>query len=269
METPSTTPAVSLPATPLVPVRAALVVGHPGHELRVYRWLELHRPLVFVLTDGSGGRGEARIESTATLLNATGARRGSVFGRVSDRRVYEAVLAGDTGFFTSLAEELAEALRAEQIELVVGDAVEGYNPTHDLCRLVVDAAVRLASRGADRPLANYDFVLAATPGECPDELRERALWLRLGEAELERKLAAARAYPEMRAEVEAAMQRFGLGAFATECLRPVEAGPRPAHGDTPFYEQYGEKQVAAGVYQQVLRYREHVLPVAEALARLD
>lgn len=32
--------------------RAALVVAHPGHELRVYGWLEQARPRVFVLTDG-------------------------------------------------------------------------------------------------------------------------------------------------------------------------------------------------------------------------
>ena len=33
----------------------------------------------------------------------------------------------------------------------------------------------------------------------------------------------------------------------------------------PFYEQHGEARVAAGVYDRVLRYRDHVVPVAEAL----
>jgi hypothetical protein len=32
--------------------KAALVVAHPGHELRVFHWLRLARPCVFVLTDG-------------------------------------------------------------------------------------------------------------------------------------------------------------------------------------------------------------------------
>src|SRR5207302_1404403 len=31
---------------------SALLVAHPGHELRVHGWLERERPLVFVLTDG-------------------------------------------------------------------------------------------------------------------------------------------------------------------------------------------------------------------------
>ena len=34
--------------------RAVLVVAHPGHELRVHGWLELARPTVCILTDGSG-----------------------------------------------------------------------------------------------------------------------------------------------------------------------------------------------------------------------
>ena len=37
--------------------KAALIVAHPGHELRVHHWMELARPLVLVLTDGSGRQG--------------------------------------------------------------------------------------------------------------------------------------------------------------------------------------------------------------------
>ena len=33
--------------------RVALIVGHPGHELRVHAWLGLARPVVSVLTDGT------------------------------------------------------------------------------------------------------------------------------------------------------------------------------------------------------------------------
>lgn len=31
------------------PSNAILLIGHPGHELRLHRWLELVRPMVFVL----------------------------------------------------------------------------------------------------------------------------------------------------------------------------------------------------------------------------
>lgn len=35
--------------------------------------------------------------------------------------------------------------------------------------------------------------------------------------------------------------------------------------ETPFYERHGEKQVAEGYYDQVIRYREHMLALAEGL----
>jgi hypothetical protein len=53
-----------------------------------------------------------------------------------------------------------------------------------------------------------------------------------------------------------------------ECLRPVSNScGRYSLNEQPFYERYGEKQVAAGFYTQVLRYREHMLPLAEGLRR--
>ncbi len=34
----------------------------------------------------------------------------------------------------------------------------------------------------------------------------------------------------------------------------------------PYYEIYGEQRVAAGVYREVIRLREHLEPLAAALA---
>jgi hypothetical protein len=45
---------------------------------------------------------------------------------------------------------------------------------------------------------------------------------------------------------------------------PVEA----LVADPPFYETHGERQVAAGHYRRVLRFREHFLPAARALGEL-
>src|SRR3954454_11266423 len=111
--------------------RVVLVVAHPGHELRVYGWLERERPEVFVLTDGSGSSGQSRVSSTVETLRRAGARPGSVFGRFSDRELYEVVLEGRTAVFTELARELAGAFVERGVEVVAADALEGYNPSHD------------------------------------------------------------------------------------------------------------------------------------------
>lgn len=247
---------------------AALVVAHPGHELRVYGWMEAERPLVFVLTDGSGSGGEARLESTTRVLERTGARAGPVYGWMSDRDIYSAILAHDFAAFQRLADELAQSLSAAGIDRVAGDAVEGYNPSHDVCRLVINAAVRMAGRARGDSIAAYDFPLVGAPDDCPEALRPRAVRLELDAEALDRKVDAARGYAELAGEVEQALARFGLAPFRTECLRPVDTEDRYGGWDperVPYYETYGEKRVAEGVYDRVLRFREHVQPLADAL----
>ena len=244
-----------------------LVVAHPGHELRVFGWMERAAPVVCVLTDGSGSGGEGRLESTTGVLAATGARAGPVYGWMSDRAIYAAILGGDVGRFCRLADELAAMLVELDADCVVADAVEGYNPSHDVCRLVVNAALRMAGRGRASPIAAYDFLLVGAPDQCPETLRSRALWLALDDDALARKLAAARGYPELGMEVERALERFGTAPFRTECLRPVDLSDRYGWdaAETPYYETYGEKRVAEGAYDRVLRFGEHVRPLADAL----
>jgi hypothetical protein len=228
--------------------------------------MEVVRPLVFVLTDGSGNRAEGRIRSTTRLLGRTGARPGPIYGRMSDRTLYAAVLDRRFDVFIGMTDELAEALCAANVEYVVGDATEGYNPSHDVCRLMVDAAVRLVGRCRGAALPNYDFLLVGAPLQCPDELGARAIWHRLDDDAFARKLDAARSYPELAGEVDAALSRHGTESFRAECLRPVcrEAFDEPP-AEVPFYETFGAQRVSEGRYAEVLRYRAHVRPLAEAL----
>jgi len=233
----------------------------------VYRWVELHRPLYCCLTDGSGGSASSRIASTTRLLERTGAPIGPLCGRYPDKEVYALLLDGRRDVFVELTEELAAALADAGVDLVAGDAVEGFNPVHDVCRFLLDGAVRMASRQTGRELRNYEFVLDTAPDSGPESSRTQALWLRLDDAAMERKLAAAQAYPEMRDEVDAAIRRFGRAAFAVECLQPAATRSRVAQfeSDPPYYERGGQMRVGQGVYREIIRYREHVWPVFAAI----
>ncbi len=220
-----------------------------------------------VLTDGSGRASGSRLSSTGRILDGAGSERGRLFGALSDRALYEALLGGDVALFVYLAEELAISLVLDRVERVVSDAAEGYNPAHDLCRLLVDAAVGLAAREGGI-IESFDFPLVGAPSHCPPGLEGRALWLTLDDDAFAKKRAAAEGYAELDGEVKAALSCDSLDAFRVECLRPV-AAPLAVSEDSaqpPFYETYGERQVAAGHYRSVIRRREHVLPVARALA---
>jgi hypothetical protein len=243
---------------------AALIIAHPGHALRIHRWLELNRPTTFVLTKGDGAAGPSRVASTTRVLEAAGARAGSVYGRLEDRAIYAALLRRDEALFLGLRDEIADALATEGVELVAADAEEGYNPSHDVCRYLAESAAAVAAtRG--RVCAVYDFALVGDPAACPAGLAARAVRLRLDDEALARKLEASRRYPELQAEVAAALARHGADAFRTECLRPVV--PEAELPARPFYETYGERQVAAGRYAEVIRFEEHVRPIRDALRR--
>ena len=246
---------------------AALVVAHPGHELRVFGWLCLARPSVFVLTDGSGRTGKSRLPATTDLIEQIGARRGRLYGRYSDMDVYESILGQDTRFFTSLADELADALVDSEVRYVVGDANEGYNPVHDVCRRIINTAVRLARRRLDYQIDNLDFLLVGDPAGQSGAENGSGIRLSLNEEIHSRKLRAASAYSELSGDVDQALGSFGTEAFKVECLRIVMASdPLSEQFDVPpFYEQYGAKQVAAGYYSRVVRYREHMIPIFASL----
>ncbi len=296
--------------------RAALVVAHPSHELRVHGWLEQTRPYVCILTDGGGRSGEPRLHLTSEVLARTRATQGAIYGRLTDLDVYAAILNGDYELFAGLVVELAQAFVREQIEYVVGDAAEGYSVAHDICRVMIGAAVELAERRHGHSVSNFDFLVVGAPDECPVQLRDKAISLHLDDEAFAKKVKAALAYsPKLASDVEAALagapfqgiRRFSaphiageidielsasvleefesrpalkerlkhiiegvpIDAFRVECLRPAgnRSGTEWTTNQPLFYELYGEKLVAAGHYERVIRYREHMFPLAEAIRK--
>jgi len=247
--------------------RAALVVAHPGHELRVHGWLESAHPLVFVLTDGSGGAGQPRLWCTSLLLEQAGARPGDLYGRLSDRDLYAALLDGEHHIFEAMAHDLAEALVRCGIDYVIGDAREGYNPAHDVCRLLVETAVALARSSGASILRDFDFPVVGPPAPSTEGGRTR---LRLDDAALERKLRAASAYAPLRDEIAPLLAEGGKEAFRTEVFCERSCGPSAEvpPGWVPWYEAFGQRQVAAGRYRRVLRYAEHLVPLERRLSSL-
>ncbi|HEV7744008.1 MAG TPA: hypothetical protein VGO56_03330 [Pyrinomonadaceae bacterium] len=186
--------------------RAALVVAHPSHELRVHGWMQTAQPLVFVLTDGSGRAGEPRLQSTTKVLTEVGAQAGSVYGRLTDREVYDALLHADFSLFVRVVDDLVEQFLRHRIEYVVADADEGYSLTHDVCRLLTDAAIELVNRRHKLEVASFDFAVVGPPDECPEEHRERSIWIQLDDQEFSRKIAAARSYnSKLALDIEAAL----------------------------------------------------------------
>src|SRR5687767_14482560 len=83
-----------------------VIFAHPGHELRAHHILERVRPVVAVLTDGSGSTGTSRLDHTRGLLATAGARPAEVFCAMSDRDAYAALMAANGKPFLTVRDRL-------------------------------------------------------------------------------------------------------------------------------------------------------------------
>lgn len=246
-------------------MKTALLIAHPGHEIRIHHWLETVRPVVCVLTDGSGGGASSRIDSTRRVLERCGAGVGGVFARFTDKNLYEIILERRPKDLISVAEDLVKEWEALNIGSVAADMLEGFSPSHDVCRCLAGAAIEKLRRRTGRKVVNLDFPLEGLPdGSSP--LKGSDV-LDLDAAAFQRKRQAAMEYAELSTEVDRAIAAHGEAPFRREVLRPA---PQPAglywdRKDRPFYETYGAKMVAAGRYRQVITFENHMKPVASAL----
>lgn len=225
------------------------------------------RPLTFVLTDGSGASGVNRAASTGAILEQAGAPIGGVFAALTDAEAYEAILAHDAARFGAIAESIARELVDHGIIGVTGDAWEGYNPVHDVCRLVIDASVAMASKMSGHAIDNTSFALTGPP----DSHAEGVWRIVLDDEAFARKMLAVERYHELAYDVNEAIRDHGREAFRFEVLKPVAAPhwlDRQFLHERPFYESHGEERVGAGKYGAVIRYREHVRQIGEELRKL-
>lgn len=250
-------------------MRTALVVAHPGHELRTFGWYETARPSLFVLTGGDGGCGDdqSRLLFSRALAAEVGAPTGALFGRFRDREVYAAILARDAAPFVAWADALATELIALEPELVVVDSWQMYNVSHDLLHVLARLAVEQAIRRLGRPIrvAEYDPAPAASGAALPrggDASR-----IELDDAAFSRKQAAALRFDGLAGEVSAVLGVEGLEAQRTELHRNSLdfACLMPSPGLVPPYERFGAKRVAAGRYRECILWAEHLEPIVRTI----
>jgi hypothetical protein len=213
-----------------------LLMAHPGHEAALHGWLQKNRPTVFVLTDGSDELTGATLAATTHALERLRVRTGSVYGRFTGTAVARAILRKDVTAFAPVVHELVEWLSEQPVRYLVTDAAEGHDPAHDLCRTIAGVAVELTAVLSGRSIPLYEYVVSGDRGpclrgECPDSTR------------------------------------WPLGAGRVECLHHVapRAEWRCPRGEAPAYERRESPAAGPASYASLIRYREHMLPLASEL----
>jgi len=254
--------------------RSLLLIGHPGHELRLYGWLARARPLVCILTDGSGSDDVPRLDATLEILRDLAVPVGPICGEFSDRNIYAHLLAQSGDVFAELCDRVTDLLVGQRIDTIVSDGIEGYNPTHDLCHAIAAASVRAARRRGANP-SHLCIPLIGGPGEFADGASPLVREIALDAALHARKMTAvhdyaARSGATLQREVAEIVREHGEDAFAHEYLFDAESPTWPEWvarfaADKPYYETYGRAQVAAGRYEFLISFDDHVRPVVDRL----
>lgn len=223
--------------------KAALVIAHPGHELRLLGWVNAAKPEVSILTDGSGRSGVPRLESSRRLLAKRDVSRGPLFPAMSDRAFYQAILEPESHVFTDIVNTLAQSFVKNNTDLVVCDALEGFNPTHDLCHVIAGAAALAAGQITGRVPALFAFDLAEHYPGMPQQSEDGQMRMVLSKHQFQDKVEAASEYKGLENEVSRAITCAGQDYFRSEYLKRIqdpfailEVQPKP------YYEIVGEER---------------------------
>lgn len=249
-----------------------LLVAHPGHELRILEWVRRAKPHVVVLTNGDGSIGQARLSDSQDLLADLGVSvRRDWLEPVSDAVVYQALLGAAPSPFSGWLDQLTQAAMQEGVDVVVSDQAEGYNPTHDLCRVLANCLVQRMGQ-AGRQVRNLEIPLVGHPCD-PAQDGQAEIKITLSASELHQKLTAMHDYarrcsPVLEQELQTMLDSYGQQAFATECLYTAR---RTSYEDgkvpdvMPSFERIGEERRRAGIYKHVIQ-AQHLKQLVQAFA---
>jgi hypothetical protein len=245
-----------------------VVFSHPNHELAIFGIVQSLRPTLVYLTDGGG---ERRVAQTRRGLESIGLADRAYFLDYGEQSFYDALLDRDAAFYAEVASRVRELLRDLRPTQVLCDAVEFYNPVHDMSLPIVRAALAHEPDVAvfEVPLVHqkpagderYEFQ-RTSPSRRPDQIE----WP-LSEAELATKLGARdRIYTALTAQMGPLLAAIPLADLALEVVAPAPASlPEPDGERVVRYEWRARLLLERGEIERGITYADHYLPVATSL----
>ncbi len=245
--------------------RWLFVFSHPNHEIAVHGHLQRLRPWMVFLTDGGGPQ---RLADTRAGLGRLDLLDQASFLDRPEAALYRALARHDMAFLRALAADLATVIRRVQPDAVAADAVEFYNPVHDIALPLTRAALDLA--GSAAPLHEVPLIFRRGDSEAygvqtaqaPDA---RQIMLDDGEWALKWQSWTG-IYHGLRAQLGHIVAALPRSALAVETLQPArDPLRRPESHERLHYEWRGRELARSGAVAEAITLQGHVLPMARAL----
>ena len=239
--------------------RTLVVFSHPNHELAIFGTLGRVRPHLLYLTDGGG---EDRVAQTRAGLRTLGLLERARFLNHLEEDLYRALLDNDSAFYAGLRDQIAESMAEVEPDEIWCDAVEFYNPVHDVSLPLVRAALpeSRSIRVFEVPLVHqrenggeaYLVQRFASP-----RASERRVWLEA--SELQAKCSARdETYTLLRDQLGTTLTNIPDDDLAVEMIGEAQdALPTPGEGAVLRYEWRGELLRERGIVDEVITYSGH------------
>jgi hypothetical protein len=251
--------------------RTVLVFSHPNHELAIFGIVQRVRPRLVFLTDGGG---ERRVAETCRALGELnlGLLEQCTFLNYAENEFYAHLVDGNHSFWREVVGGLATALEDAAPTRVACDAVEFYNPVHDVSLPLVRAALDRA--GLPCPVFEVPLVhqqLAPTERyvvqRFPSHRSAAALAVALTAEELARKLRALEeTYTCLTEQMGSVLRSVPREQLAREEIAPARSGLVPPGEDCVLrYEWRGRQLRQEGAVAEDIKYAQHYAPVARTL----
>jgi hypothetical protein len=249
-----------------------MIFGHPGHELALFGLLKRHQPEIIVITDGGAPE---RLEQSRRGLGSIGLQDRVRYLGFSESSFYEALLNHDVKTFQKVVDVLQAEIQRVEPKQVFCDAVEFYNPVHDITLpMVMAASVRLFERELFEvplvyqvPSTEEQYVVQRVPGP----LRKRVLTYELTSAELRQKMQARdEIYLNLKDQLGPDFLGITAEHLGHEEIAPA-GDPLVAPGETGRamrYEWRANVLLKAGQIQRAITHRDHYVPMVNALLSL-
>ena len=244
------------------------VFSHPNHELAILGLLQRLRPSIIYLTDGGGG---TRVTESQKGLESIGLLDQATFLNFPEASFYNSLCARDHSFFKEVTDQVFNPADSFPPTQILCDAVEFYNPVHDLSLPIVRSALRKARDVEifEVPLI-YQKSMATEAYEVqrlPTSRREEQIEIKLSDAELEKKLVARDCiYLTLIDELGPMLSNLSRAHAGLEVVAPAcTKTPTPRSDQILRYEWRGEALQKGAMIQEVITYNDHYLPVASTL----
>jgi hypothetical protein len=194
------------------------------------------------------------------------------FLRRPERSFYEALVQHDAEFYRELSTEVGAIIDRLNPEEIYCDAVEFYNPVHDMTLPVV----RAARRGRDNvPVFEVPLIYQRAAGpdsfelqRVPPSLEPYATSVTLSEEELAKKVAVLRGgiYEALFSQMGALiLDAEASRAHREQFMKARDKMPEPEPGQALRYDMRGLALQASGAVRAAIGYREHYVPMFASL----